>query len=86
MHAPTRNVTRSQPVLMKYLVTPWGRRHPRFVARIHFAAGIVVLGVAVLLLSLGYSLRVSLLYWLVAIPLAGAALHFWIAYHLRRSI
>jgi hypothetical protein len=85
MHAPTDNVTPTQPVLMRFLVRLWEYRLPRAWVRARFACGIFNLGLGVLLLSLGYWRETSYCYWLGAVPLVGAALIFWTCYRLQHS-
>ena len=65
MHAPAHNVTSSQPVLMRLLVSScsWEYRHPRVWVCVRFACGIFNLALGVLLLSYGYGAG--------AVPLAG---------------
>jgi len=60
---------------MRLLVGSWGYRHPRLSAGVRIVCGIWNLGLGILLLSYGY--------WVGVVPLAGAALLFWIAYRLQ---
>jgi hypothetical protein len=53
-------------------ITPWAYPHLRALAAIRFVIGIFLVGMGGLMLSRGYG-------W-AALPLAGAALHFAIAY------
>ncbi len=80
MHAPTGNVppSHSQTFLMRLLVSPWGYRHIRFSVVVRIVCGIWNLGLGALLLSYGY--------WVGAVPVAGAALIFWVAYRLQQSV
>jgi hypothetical protein len=81
MHAPTDNVTPSQPVLMRLLVRSWEYRHPRIWVRVRFGCGIWNLCLGVLLLASGHWL--GPLAWWGVLPLAGAALLFWTGSRLR---
>jgi hypothetical protein len=53
-------------------ITPWAYPHLRALAAIRFVVGIFLAGIGGLMLARGYG-------W-AALPLAGAALHFAIAY------
>lgn len=59
--------------LMKFMVPSWEYSRPRVSAHVHFAIGTVVVGVAILVLFLGY--------WWGALLLLAAALHFWLGYY-----
>lgn len=56
----------------------WERRHPRLIVRMRIAIGIWLLVVGAILLSDGY--------WLGALMVAPAALHFYLAYRLRQAV
>ena len=84
MHAPTDNVTRPRPVLMRLLVRSREYRRPDVWVAVRMAAGIWNLGLGVLLLASGQWL--GSLAWLGVLPLAGAALIFWTAYRLQTSV
>ncbi len=58
--------------LMRFLVPSWEYRRPRISAYVHCAAGTVLAGVTILLLSYGY--------WWGALLLLATALHFWLGY------
>lgn len=63
---------------MRLLVRSWEYRNPRVWVGVRTACGIWNLGLGVLLLSYGY--------WVGAVPLAGSALLFWIAYQMQHSV
>jgi hypothetical protein len=70
MHAPTNNVTRSRSVLMR--LPGWSSvlSHPRPWMGVLFASGSWNLFLGILMLSYGY--------WLGLLPLAAAAVLFWV--------
>ncbi len=72
MNAPNENAVPPRSGLMRFLVPSWEYRRPRISAHVHFAAGTVLVGVTVVLLSYGYG-------W-GALLLLAAALHFWLGY------
>jgi len=78
MYAPTDNIARSQPALMRFLVRSWEYRHPRAWAGFRWTAGLWNLGLGVLLLSYGY--------WVGVVPLLGSVLVFWTACRLQASV
>jgi hypothetical protein len=78
MYAPADNIPPARSGLMKVLVSPWGYRHLRFSVGVRIVAGIWNLGVGALALSYGY--------WLGAVPLAGSAVLFWVAYRLQHGV
>ena len=84
MHATTKDVYYSQPLLMRFLVRSWEYRHPRAWLRARLACGIWNLGLGVLLLASGPWLGAFA--WLGVIPLAGSVLIFWTCYRLRRTV
>jgi hypothetical protein len=84
MYAPTGHVTPPPPLLMRLLVRSWDYRHPRAWVRIRVAAGIWNLFLGILLLA--FVPYLGAYSWLAALPLAGAALIFWTAYRLQRSV
>ena len=84
MHATTKDVYYSQPLLMRFLVRSWEYRHPRAWLRARFGCGLFNLGLGVLLLASAQEL--GWFAWLGAIPLAGAALIFWTCYRLQRTV
>jgi hypothetical protein len=91
MHAPTDNTASSRPEQVadpthppasslvstwargRRQITPWAYPRLRALAAVRFAVGIFLVGVGALVLSRGH-------YGLAAVPLAGAALLFSIAY------
>lgn len=56
----------------------WERRHPRLIVRVRVAIGIWLLVAGAILLSEGY--------WWGVVMVAPAALHFYLAYRLRRAV
>jgi threonine/homoserine/homoserine lactone efflux protein len=84
MYASTANGPPSQPVLMRLLVKSQEYRNPHVWVRVRVAFGIFNLVLGVLLLASAHWL--GSLTWLAALPLAGAALIFWTAYRLQRSV
>lgn len=84
MRIPANNTTPPRSVLMRLLVRSREYVHPHVWARVRVACGVFNLGLGVLLLASGHWL--GPLAWLGVLPLAGAALIFWTAYHLRTSV
>lgn len=78
MQAPAGNVPPAPLVLTRLLIRSWEYRHPGAWAGVRLACGIFNAGLGVLLIFYGF--------WIGAVPLAGAALIFWTAYQLRRSV
>jgi hypothetical protein len=70
MRAPTNNVTPSRSVLMRLPGWSWVLRHPRPWMGVLFAFGGWNLFLGILMLSYGY--------WLGLLPLAAAAVLFWV--------
>jgi hypothetical protein len=60
------------------LVSPYGRKSPRFVARVRIGVGLWL--VALTAIMCGYS------YWWGVLLLAPAALHFYLAYRLLHGV
>lgn len=73
MQALNKSPAAARSALMRFLVPSWEYSRPRISAHVHFAVGVVLVGVTVLLLFLGY--------WWGALLLLAAALHFWLGYY-----
>jgi hypothetical protein len=78
MHAPNENVTPSRSFLAKHLVTSWDYRHPSVLAGVRLAAGIWLVVLSALLLSIGD--------WWAASLLLVAAAAFTVMFYVLRIV
>jgi hypothetical protein len=84
MYPPNGNTAPSRSALMRFLVRSREYRHPHLWVRVRISCGVFNVVLGVLLLASGHWL--GPLAWLGVLPLAGAALIFWTAYHLETSV